>query len=235
MNLPDFLIIGAIRCGTTGFYETLIQHPSIYEPIKKELKFFNRDKDYEKGISYYSRHFNKCQNSQICGESTPQYFHHEKVTKRIYKHLPNTKIIILMRNPINRLYSFYYLYKRTCEKRKIKAVVPFNKFLKKKWIPKTKKHTDAGDYIYHLKRWNEYYPLKDMHIVKSEDFFTNPQETINKTYEFLNLRNFEIKPINPNKSKFKEERKQKDIKYLKEYYEPLNQQLYKYIKRDIKW
>ena len=112
--LPDFIIIGVQRCGTTSLYCNLVQHPNIFPAFVKEVHFF--DIDFIKGINWYRPHFPSrlykyyitriCKQGFITGEASPSYIIH-RLAKRISKILPRVKIIILLRNPIYRAYSHY--------------------------------------------------------------------------------------------------------------------------------
>jgi hypothetical protein len=119
---PDFIIVGASRSGTTSLYQVLKQVPGIFMPEKKELQFFEKDSEYNKGLEYYSNYFKAAAENAIKGEASPPYFHKGIIrlsdgahgftefdaAKRIKKHFPNVKIVMTLRNPVDRLYSQYY-------------------------------------------------------------------------------------------------------------------------------
>jgi hypothetical protein len=106
-KMPDFLIVGAAKAGTTSLYNYLIQHPKIDGAVRKEVHYF--DRDYDKTIDYYRSCFPSLSqpNDHITGEATPYYLFHPYAPERIHKTMPFTKIIILLRNPIDRAYSHY--------------------------------------------------------------------------------------------------------------------------------
>ena len=123
-TLPDFLIVGVAKSGTTSMYNYLIEHPTIHPiniekeyryPLKKEVRFF--DRYYNLGTRWYKAHFplkfskfvqkNLKKNSFLTGESTPAYFHNPLVPKRVKQLLPKVKLIFLLRNPIERAFSHY--------------------------------------------------------------------------------------------------------------------------------
>jgi len=110
MRLPDFIIGGAPRSGTSWLYQVLDMHPEIHmaKPIKPEPKFFLIDKLYEKGIEYYAKTwFPDSGIHKIYGEKTTNYLEAATVAKRIYKHLPNIKLIFILRDPVERAFSNY--------------------------------------------------------------------------------------------------------------------------------
>jgi len=114
--LPDFIIIGVQRGGTTSLYKYMTKHPKIIPALKKEIHFF--DNKFGKGLSWYESQF--MQNPFFCllkrkrksedtitGEASPYYIYHPHVPKRISKILPNVKLIAILRNPIERAFSHY--------------------------------------------------------------------------------------------------------------------------------
>ena len=114
--LPNFIIIGVQRGGTTSLYKYLTKHPKIIPAIKKEIHFF--DNNFHKGISWYQSQFKQNRllmllykkkkfYDSITGEATPYYIYHPYGVERISKLIPNVKLIILLRNPVERAYSHY--------------------------------------------------------------------------------------------------------------------------------
>src|SRR5579863_6754349 len=113
--LPDFMIIGTQKGGTTSLYNYLIDHPNISSIFKKEPHFF--DFNFYKGVSWYRAHFPSLLEKYyservhgqkfITGEASPYYLYHPLVPQRIKETMPTayTKFIVLLRNPIDRAYS----------------------------------------------------------------------------------------------------------------------------------
>jgi hypothetical protein len=116
-NLPDFIIIGAQRCGTTSLYNYLTQHPLILSALRKEVHYF--DNNFHKGVSWYQAFFPlislrngyakilSIDNSHLTGEATPYYLFHPLTPKRIAGLLPQVKLIVILRNPVDRAYSHF--------------------------------------------------------------------------------------------------------------------------------
>ena len=104
--LPNFLVIGSARCGTSWLDENLRQHPEVYLPRDdKEVHFF--DNKYHMGIEWYERFFEGSE-AQAIGEVTPSYLYYGHVAGRIKEHVPDVKMIALLRNPAERAYSHYW-------------------------------------------------------------------------------------------------------------------------------
>lgn len=108
MKLPDFIIIGAQKCGTTSLFNYLSKHPDVSLPEEKEIHFF--DKFYNKGINWYKKNF--LNDGMLTGEATPYYIYHPHVTVRISSCCPNAKLIVMLRNPIDRAYSNFSMEKQ---------------------------------------------------------------------------------------------------------------------------
>jgi len=109
-RLPDFLIVGAMKSGTTTLYEHLRRDDRIFMATPKEPMFFSRDNVFARGEAWYRGLFNGARHDQLCGESSTCYSRHleyPNAANRIAQHLPNAKFIYLMRHPVERAYAVY--------------------------------------------------------------------------------------------------------------------------------
>jgi len=114
-TLPNFIIIGAAKCGTSSLYNYLVEHPSIFRCIVKEPNYFSMY--YDKGNDWYKSCFplsltkysieNIKKKKFITGEASTEYYWYPHAAKRARKIIPKAKIIVLLRNPIDRAYSHY--------------------------------------------------------------------------------------------------------------------------------
>ena len=110
MRLPEFIIGGAPRSGTTWLYELLDRHPDVHmaKPLAPEPKFFLRDDEYAKGLKYYSdRWFTGADTAKMAGEKSTDYLEHAESASRIARDLPQVKLIFILREPVSRAYSNY--------------------------------------------------------------------------------------------------------------------------------
>ena len=105
MRFPDFICIGAMRCGTTTLWNLMVDLPDVYMPDTKVLHFF--DKDYDLGLEYYSRHFQGAAPNQICGEFTPDYLPISCCPQRIKENNLAPKLVVILRDPVLRAWSHY--------------------------------------------------------------------------------------------------------------------------------
>lgn len=105
--LPNFLIIGPPKCASTSLHYYLGQHPEIYMSKVKETFFFV--KDYEKGMNFYEKYFEEAGNAKMVGEATPVYAFLPFVADRIKEHIPQAKLILCFRNPMDRTFSSWLM------------------------------------------------------------------------------------------------------------------------------
>ena len=105
--LPSFLGIGVQRSATTWVHNCLKEHPGVYVPEEKELRFF--DENYERGFAWYEKYFETSSEGQVVGEITPNYFNVPDALARISEHLPEVKLFVIFREPVSRARSAYRL------------------------------------------------------------------------------------------------------------------------------
>jgi len=109
---PSFLIIGAQKCGTTALHSYLSLHPQIAGSNPKELHFFNSDYNYSKGVAYYESLLSNLNEKLIKFEASPSYLVNPFAAARIYNYNPAVRLIVLLRNPIERAFSAWNMYKK---------------------------------------------------------------------------------------------------------------------------
>lgn len=184
---PDFIGIGVVKAATTWIFLCLKEHPEICVSSKKELHFFNENYNYKKGIGYYYSFFKHCHNKKVIGEYTPAYILSQRVPKLIYKHFPNTKLIVCLRNPVERAYS-EYLY--NVEKKKPLSI--YKSFIES--LNKDKKFLKRGFYYNQLKNFYQTFPKEKILVLFYKNLKKQPEKTISQIYSFLNLEKTEYLP-----------------------------------------
>jgi Sulfotransferase domain len=130
-RLPDYIIAGAQKSGTTSLWAYLCEHPNVDPPIEKEVNFF--DRNYDRGMNWYRMHFptgragdssEAASARAITGEATPNYMFQQRALERIAEALPGVKVILLLRNPVDRAFSHYQLkLKRRQETRSFEEAI----------------------------------------------------------------------------------------------------------------
>lgn len=256
-SLPDFIIIGAQRCGTTSLYHYLTEHPHIVPAVRKEVHFF--DNYFEEGIIWYRAHFPSLlykwyvkrlyQYDILTGEASPYYIIHPWAPWRISKILPHVKLIVLLRNPVDRAYSHYQhtirLKKQTLSFEEAitreseilagerEQMLQNEQYYSSKY--RIFSYLSRGIYVKYLKVWYRFFPSEQILILRSEDFYASPATSLKKVFTFLNLPDRELQEYKPYNHITYPEMASKTRKQLIEYFQPYNQQLYGFLKRDFFW
>ena len=240
-NLPDFLILGAQKAGTTAIYQYIEQYASnFYSPISKELYFFTEK--YDKGIRYYKSQFKNKKNSFITGESTPDYLFYHLAPKRIYDSLgENVKFIVILRDPVKRAFS-QYNHQNFTNKTKAFDELSFSEAIRNEeqrfnsstessffYEYKYYSYKARGKYIEQLYNWLKYYPRSSFLITTLNRLNSNPEFEMNEIFKFLGLKKKEsfhqelFKVVNSGPKMFM---KDVDKEYLKDYFEESNRKLF---------
>lgn len=246
--LPNFIIIGAQRSGSTSLYSYLAEHPSVSPTLHKEIHFF--DQYFDRGMEWYQAHFDSSDylkaHNLITGEASPYYILDQGVPKRIAEWIPNVKLIALLRNPLNRAYSHHNTRFKNGKERLVFADAV------KKEIEAFSRHNGNGyhaflnsyDSIPYLSRciyadqlrpWMETFPKEQLLILRSEDLYTDTSNTYKKVLKFLNLSLWEPKNY-PAYEQMQYAPMSAEIrKQLIEFFAPHNERLYKILDRDMQW
>ena len=226
-TLPDFVIIGAAKAGTTSLYDLLTRHPHVECAALKELNYF--DDVFEKGIEWYRSHFPpprwKDGRRSITGEASPRYLFHPSVPERMAKVLPQARLIALLRDPVQRAYSDYQQVRR-----KGREPLPFEEAIEaeKRQTKVLRGYLSRSIYVDHLLHWSRFYAKDQMLVLKSEDFFERTHETLERVQDFLDVPRWEAEaPEQRNKGENEQEMHPATRQRLEEYFEPHNERLYK--------
>ena len=208
--LPGFLIVGGQRCGTTSLYKTLSQHQCVLPAVfHKGVHYF--DVAYDRGFSWYRGHFPTMRRASavrqehgaaITGESSPYYMVHPLAAQRIAADLPEVKLLVLLRDPVERAYSAHAhelargfeteaSFERALaledsrvagEAERMVADPAYNShhFQHNAYVSR-------GQYVDHLARLEAIVGRERIHVVDSGDFFTDPEPSYNAVTDFLGL------------------------------------------------
>ena len=256
--LPDFLIIGAQKCGTSSLYFNLCRHPQIRPAFTKEVHFF--DNNFDKGAIWYRKHFHTTLYKKtaekingekiITGESSPAYLFNPNVPARVKELMPGTKLIVCLRNPVDRAYSHYNHYKRqglenlsfqdAIDKEEERLKGEFDKILAdKNYYSFNYNHYSykaRGIYIEQLMRWMEIFPRSQILVIRIEDYYNNPDAEYKKVLDFMNIKNWSFpryRKYNYGGGYIKMEESIR--KKLVDFFRPYNQRLYDLLGRNLMW
>jgi len=252
-ELPNFIIVGAVRCGTTSLYYDICDHSCVLPAAYDEIGFF--DSNYELGIHWYKSMFptkfkrKKIESKTgicITGEDTPFYFWDTKAIERIKKEIPKIKLIFLLRNPIDRAYSNYHLGVRlgsenlTFEEsiKKEMMLLMKNNDIENDGIEKflrPRSYIAKGLYYHQIKNWFKVFSKDQILVLSTENLSKNPHQTLKKIFNFLDLPNEQIQNIQKRKvgnyQKINEETRQ----FLKKFFESHNEKLFNLLESKFEW
>ncbi len=232
--LPDFVIIGAQKGGTSFLYHLLTLHPLVEPAARKELHFFDNPELFDHGAEWYRRCFPRLNSKDgqrsMTGEATPYYLFDPPVAKRMAQIVPQARLIALLRNPIDRAYSHYQMQvKRGTEPRTFEEAIE----------QQHSSYMSRGIYVDQLLRWFEFFGKEQMLILKSEDFFARPVETLKVVLTFLDLPDWQPEAPELQQRRHSGTYIQKldpsTRQRLEAYFEPYNQRLYECLDVDFGW
>ena len=189
-RLPDFIIVGAQKCGTTTLHYALGKHPRVFTSNPKELNFFEDDDNYARGIDWYASFFERSPSYSTAGEASPEYFHYECVPRRIAETLPDAKIIVLLRNPVDRAYSGYWHSVREAGERLTfeEAIeIEGQRILESPFNMKFYSYVHRGDYFRQLKPYFDLMGRSRVLVMISEEYFANPRPHLKQVTDFLDV------------------------------------------------
>ena len=192
MTLPTFLGIGVQRSGTTWLHTLLASHPDVYMPTRrKEIRFF--EKYYEHGLDWYEQFF--CPPEQVyqykaLGEISTQYYECEECPQRIFTTLPKSKLIIMLRHPVNRAYSHYGFI---VQRRNFRG--SFQEFLTSRPAA-----LEKGFYSRYLKNFLRYFDRSQILALLFEEVFIDISKTKQTIADFLDIEADKF-PSSPNSGK----------------------------------
>ena len=183
MTLPDFLIIGAAKAGTTSLYEHFRAHPEIFMPRLKEARFFSYDGRGNKvkfpvqTLEEYTALFEGVSGEKAVGEATPHYLTWPEAAGRIRDLLPEARLIASLRNPVDRSFSIYQMNQRN---HAANVDVPYARAMK------TEPYLQDGSAA-HLERFLALYPREQLRIILLEDLEARPKATLAGLFGFLGV------------------------------------------------
>ena len=179
MTKPTFIGLGVQKCATTWIFDVLNDHPNIFVPEKRQLNYFAHNYGY--GLQWYLNKFPKTTNANYAaGEFSTEYFHDPLAPIRIKNIYPDIKLLLSLREPVDRLISNH------------KHEVRVGHFIGpdlsvEAGIKNNPTYIEQGMYSDHLQRWLEYFPREQIHVIFCDDMKTNPDQLVHDLYKFLNV------------------------------------------------
>lgn len=190
--LPNFLIIGAQKSGTTSMYHVLRRHPQIFLPTVKEVNFFFNDKIYNRGVDFYEQYFEDASAELTRGEVSPGYICNPESPPRISAAMPHCKLIMCLRNPIERAYSQYWDNRRRLVEH-LSFEQTEKRYLLSKWEAGKRGYFSRGMYYDQIQNYLKYFSTDQMLILLFDDLRDNPRQFYYKVFEFLEVNKDQYK------------------------------------------
>lgn len=195
MPLPDFLIIGAQKAGTTWLRSLLRRHPNVYMP-DREVHFFNKKHNYKRGVNWYARHFEDGEPEKRIGEKTPNYLWTNvpeegsdvsALHRNIAETLPDVQLIAILRNPVERALS---AYNHHMARGRLPPHVPMERVLFGEHQPLCRRHgiLTMGEYDRQLRDYLNVFDREQLLVlIFEEDIVENSERARQRTCSFLDL------------------------------------------------
>ena len=255
-GLPDFVIIGAQRSGTTSLYSFVIQHPSIAPASSKELHYFSVR--YKFGEQWYRsnfptnwtrrRFYKKTNQKLLSGEASPTYLFYPMVSNRMKEMLPDVKLIVILRNPVDRAYA-HFNARRNSETLSFEKAIELEEercagererlIQDPDFVPihyRNHSYLARGVYADQLEDWFKHYSKKQFLILATEDFRKNSQQTLDRVFDFLEVPPFQVETLRDlNVGNYKERMNEDTRKLLIKYFKPHNERLSKLLQCSFDW
>jgi hypothetical protein len=198
-SLPDAVIIGAQKCGTSSLHNYLTQHPGVIPPLRKEVHYF--DVNFKQGDAWYRAHFGRQGEPGLNFDASPYYLFHPLAPERMHALLPRAKLIVLLRDPVRRAYSQYWherekgrepLGFEDALKAEPERVVEAHRRLANGEIEASREHqfhsyVARGRYAEQLERWLALYPRDQLLVLRFEDLVKDPLAVLNRTLAYVGL------------------------------------------------
>lgn len=252
--LPDFIVVGASRSGTTSLFRALNAHPQIVRPpVNKGVRFF--DLNYARGMRWYRGHFPV---RAVAGRRTPDprtyeasgyYLFHPLAVPRIAEHLPRVRLVAMLRDPAERAYSGWKhesargfeteSFERALALEDERLVGEPERLAMdpgyRSFAMRHLSHRSRGEYADQLERVLAHFPREQIHIVVSEEFFAEPEREYAALRSFLGLPPFQpgsfdrhnARPSSPMPPAVEEQ--------LRAHYQPYNRRLEELLGRPLPW
>jgi hypothetical protein len=204
--LPDTIVIGAQKAGTTTLYDALVLHPRVTGSYFKEVHFF--DTDHDRGLDWYALNFPRKDEMPAGGrviEASPYYLFHPEVPARVAADRPGVKILAILRDPVDRALSHFHHERRNGFETLDDPIAAFAAEESRLAgasaddpVVRNSSYVSRGLYHAQLKRWFAQFDRDDIHVVFLEELSRDRQETLDGVSEFLGIERHEYPAVRSN-------------------------------------
>jgi hypothetical protein len=244
--LPNFLIVGAQKAGTTALFSYLRAHPQITGPPWKEVSYF--DRHYSRGTRWYRGQF-PLRRRPLVGEASPSYVFHPLAPERVRALVPEARLVVLVRNPVDRAYSHYqhevalgreplsFEAALANEEQRLRGeeerMLADPSYFSREWWDHT--YAARGRYAEQLERWLTVFPREQLLIVPTDDLAVEPAATYRRVLDFLGAPPHELDSYPRVFERSYEPMRSETRARLVEYYADPNARLNALLGRDLNW
>lgn len=256
--LPDFIIIGGKKCGTSSLYNYLTEHPDVAPAFRKEVHFFDRNVGGRGSLLYrahfptsaYKRYVERKRGSGlITGEATPYYLFHPLAPKRVRETVPEVKLVALLRDPVDRAYSHYHhesrngteelSFEEAVERETERLGGEREGILRDDGYDSLEhrrySYLSRGVYVDQIQNWRSYFPEERLLILRTEDPLADPSKVLGQTLDFLGLPILDFGEYARTNTGSYTGMSASTRARLVDYFRPHNERLYDYLGRDFGW
>ncbi len=186
--LPDFFVIGAQKAGSTYLLRCLNDHPQIFMP-PGEVAFFEDTLYAPERINDFEKHFAPARLGQVIGVKRPNLLGHPECPERLQRHMPNLKLVAILRHPIERAVSGYFHYMKTGMLPIEPAEIGLRKILVGEYsrYPRAAEVLEFGMYGKHLHHYAKHFPRENFHVMLLEDMKHDAQGQLTTLYNFIGV------------------------------------------------
>lgn len=255
--LPDFVLVGTKRGGTTSLWNNLLRHPQILGmyPESRGLKSTNYFfKHHGESVRWYRSHFpteasRRRAGSGVTGEASPYYMYGPHIPRQLAETVPSARILVLLRDPVERAFSHYQERRsegvepltfeealaaeeaRLSEDRVAREQDPTYYSQSHDWYS----YRDRGVYLPQIRRLQRWFPPEQLLIMRSEDFYSGYQDAFDRVTDFLTLRRHDLGRAEHHNLIKRSPMDPATRRELAEFYLPHNQELEQYLGRTFGW
>ena len=185
-HLPNFYVIGSQKSGTSTLFQVLRRHPSIFVPAVKEVNFYFDEDKFQRGLTWYRHQFRRAGDDQIRGDFSPGYLCCPRCPERIYRTCPDAKLIVILRDPIQRAYSQYWDNRRQLQEAKTFDELA-SEPLHHHFVKHRRNYFSRGIYHVHLRRYFSLFPRTQILQLWFSDLRDDPRAVFDKVFRFLGV------------------------------------------------
>lgn len=245
--LPDAVILGAMKSGTSSLHDHLVQHPGVISPLRKEVHYF--DLNFERGESWYRAHFGRSGAAGLNLDSSPYYLYHPAVPRRLQALLPRARLIVLLRDPVRRAYSHYWHERHTGrETLSFEEAIAAEEgrlgdahqrlgdgTLQRSFAHQHFSYLARGRYAEQLERWLALFPREQLLVLRFEDLARDPLAVLDVTRNFLGLPPARAVRLEARNTRRYPPMAEATAERLRAYFEPHDRRLETLLGQPLRW